>query len=156
MAGDLPRTYVASPHGFTEAGRTYYRETLLPRLEAVVDVVDPWSLTPAEEIAELEAAGRFAELNRRIGARNEEAIRSCDQLVAVLDGQEPDAGTCAEVGFAAALGLRIEALRSDWREAGERGALVNLQVEHFVRASGGDVVDRLDALVARLRAPTLG
>lgn len=147
-----PRTYVASPLGFTEAGRAYYAETLLPALAAVVEVVDPWSLTSAEEVASMHAAGRHAELNTRIGARNADAIRSCERLVAILDGQEPDAGTCAEVGFAAALGLRIDGLRTDWREAGETGAVVNLQVQYFVEASGGCVVGSLDELVGALTA----
>lgn len=146
-----PRTYVASPLGFTEAGRAYYTSTFLPALAEVVEIVDPWALTTAAEVAEMQATGRHAELNRRIGARNAEAIRSCSRLVAVLDGQEPDAGTCAEVGFAAALGLRVDGLRTDWRQAGEVGAIVNLQVEHFVHASGGEIHGSLEALVAALR-----
>lgn len=147
----MTRTYVASPLGFTEAGRAYYAQTFLPALAEVVQVVDPWALTTEAETLELQAAGRHAELNTLIGARNAEAIRSCTRLVAVLDGQEPDAGTCAEIGFAAALGLRIDGLRTDWRQAGEAGAVVNLQVQHFVQASGGRVVGSLDELVALLR-----
>lgn len=146
----MTRTYVASPLGFTEAGRAYYAQTFLPALAEVVQVVDPWALTTEAETLELQAAGRHAELNTLIGARNAEAIRSCTRLVAVLDGQEPDAGTCAEIGFAAALGLRIDGLRTDWRQAGEAGAVVNLQVQHFVQASGGRVVGSLDELVALL------
>lgn len=147
----LARTYVASPLGFTEAGRAYYASTLLPALAEVVDVVDPWSLTSADEVAAMQGDGRHAELNALIGARNAEAIRSCTRLVAVLDGQEPDAGTCAEIGFAAALDLRIDGVRTDWRQAGELGATVNLQVQHFVEASGGRIVGALDELVALLR-----
>jgi nucleoside 2-deoxyribosyltransferase len=145
-----PRTYVASPLGFTEAGRAYYASTFLPALARVVDVADPWALTTADEVAEMQAAGRHAELNQTIGARNAEAIRSCTRMVAVLDGQEPDAGTCAEIGYAAALGLRIDGLRTDWRDAGEVGATVNLQVEYFVHASGGAIHPSLDALLVAL------
>lgn len=146
-----PRTYVASPLGFTEAGRAYYAQTFLPALAAVVEVVDPWALTTPQETAALQATGRHDELNALIGARNAEAIRSCERLVAVLDGQEPDSGTCVEVGYAAGLGLRIDGLRTDWRQAGEDGALVNLQVQHFVLASGGRIAGSLDDLVALLR-----
>jgi len=146
-----PRTYVASPLGFTEAGRAYYVATFLPALRAVARVVDPWALTSAQEVADHQAAGRHAELNALIGARNTEAIRGCARVVAVLDGQEPDAGTCAEVGFAAALGLRIDGLRTDWRQAGEVGAVVNLQVQYFVEASGGRIVGSLEELVTVLR-----
>lgn len=148
-----PRAYVASPLGFTEAGRAYYAQTFLPALADVVEVVDPWSLTSETETLELQAAGRHAELNTLIGARNVEAIRSCTRLVAVLDGQEPDAGTCAEIGYAAALGLRIDGLRTDWRQAGEAGAVVNLQVQYFVEASGGRIVGTLNELVALLDRP---
>lgn len=147
----LPRTYVASPLGFTEAGRVYYRDVLVPALASVVEVVDPWSLTTAAEVAELRDTGRHAELHERIGSRNAAAIRSCTHMVAVLDGQEPDSGTCAEVGFGAALGLRVDGLRTDWREAGETGALVNLQVQYFVESSGGRIAGALDELVALLR-----
>jgi len=148
---DRRRTYLASPLGFTEAGRAYYRDVLVPALANVVEVVDPWSLTTADEVSELRAGGRHSELNARLGARNADAIRSCTHMIAVLDGQEPDSGTCAEIGFAAALGLRVDGLRTDWREAGETGAVVNLQVQHFLEASGGRIAASLDELVALLR-----
>ena len=141
------RCYVASPLGFTAAGRHWYGEVLLPALAPLVEVVDPWSLASAEEIA-AGAGSRSFWLS--LGARNEEAIRSCSLLVAVLDGQELDSGTAAEVGFAAALGLRCFGLRTDLRQHGEEGVTVNLQVEHFIVASGGDVVSSVDALVAAL------
>jgi nucleoside 2-deoxyribosyltransferase len=149
-----PRCYVASPLGFTEAGRDYYNRVYLPALTEVVEVVDPWSLTTAEE---LEAAARqdaWPELNARIGARNAVAIRSCALLAAHLDGQEVDSGTAAEVGFGAALGLRCFGLRGDWREAGEKGAAVNLQVESFIVLSGGRIVGDLAQLVEALREAT--
>jgi nucleoside 2-deoxyribosyltransferase len=147
-----PRCYIASPLGFTEAGRHYYNGVYLPALAEVVEPVDPWSFTTA---AELEAAARddaWPQLNARIGARNAEAIRSCTLLAAYLDGQEVDSGTAAEVGFGAALGLRCFGLRGDWREAGETGAAVNLQVESFIVLSGGHVVADLAGLVEALRA----
>jgi nucleoside 2-deoxyribosyltransferase len=146
-----PRCYVASPLGFTEAGRDYYNRVYLPALAEVVEVVDPWSFTTP---AELEAAARddaWPALNARIGARNAEAIRSSTLLAAHLDGQEVDSGTAAEVGFGAALGLRCFGLRGDWREAGEKGAAVNLQVESFIALSGGRIVGDLAELVETLR-----
>src|SRR3954454_21843897 len=39
-----PRCYIASPLGFSEAGRYYYSEVYLRGLARVVDPVDPWSL----------------------------------------------------------------------------------------------------------------
>ena len=147
-----PRCYVASGLGFSEAGTHYYEHVYLPALSTVVTPVDPWALTTAEEVAEAQAAGREAEFALEIGRRNAEAIRSCELLVAHLDGQEVDSGTAAEVGFGAALGLRCLGLRTDLRQAGEPGARVNLQVEHFVVASGGKIYDTLEALVSALGA----
>ena len=146
------RCYVASPLGFTEAGRHYYAETFLPALAAVVDPVDPWTLTEPREIEAARTRGEERQLALEIGRRNADAIGSCDLLAAVLDGQEVDSGTAAEIGYAAARGLRCFGLRTDLREAGEPGVAVNLQVEHFVVASGGAVVGSLDELVAALAA----
>jgi hypothetical protein len=145
-----PRCYVASALGFTDAGAHYYEYVYLPALRAVVEPVDPWALTSAEEVAAARAAQREREFALEIGQRNADAIRGCTLLAAHLDGQEIDGGTAAEVGFAAALGLRCFGLRTDMRENGEPGVSVNLQVEHFILASGGVLCRSLDALVAAL------
>src|SRR3954466_10589134 len=148
----LPRGYVASALGFSDAGAHYYEHVYLPALRAVVTPVDPWALTTAQEVAEARAARREREFALAIGGRNAEAIRACTLLAAHLDGQEVDSGTAAEIGFAAALGLRCFGLRPDLRESGEPGVSVNLQVEHFVVASGGSVCTSLAQLVEELRA----
>jgi nucleoside 2-deoxyribosyltransferase len=145
-----PRCYVASPLGFTDAGAHYHAHVYLPALSKVVTPVDPWALTTAQELAEARAAERQHEFALEIGRRNEEAIRGCTLLAAHLDGQEVDSGTAAEVGFAAALGLHCFGLRTDIRESGEPGVSVNLQVEHFVVASGGRMCSSLDELVEAL------
>lgn len=139
-SGHRPRCYIASPLGFSEAGRHYYHEVFLPTLATVVTPVDPWALTPPTEISEARVAGRLGELGLEIGRRNTEAIRSSALLAALLDGQEPDSGTVAELGYAAALGKTCFGLRSDFRQTGEEGATINLQVETFVIDSGGRVV----------------
>jgi nucleoside 2-deoxyribosyltransferase len=147
------RCYVASPLGFTEAGRDYYARVYLPALARVVEVVDPWTLTPAEAFVAAAAAGIVAPraLAREVGRRNADAIRSCSLLAAYLEGQEPDAGTIAEVGYACGHGLTCFGLRSDLRQAGEPGVALNLQVESLIVASGGEIVQSLAALVAALR-----
>lgn len=157
MAGAeaLPRCYVASALGFSEAGAYYYEQVYLPALRSVVTPVDPWTLTTAQEVAEARAARREREFALEIGRRNAEAIRGCTLLAAHLDGQEVDAGTAAEIGFATALGLRCFGLRTDLRESGEAGVSVNLQVEHFLVASGGTVCASLDQLVSALRSAAL-
>jgi hypothetical protein len=145
-----PRCYVASALGFSDAGAYYYKHIYLPALSKVVTPVDPWALTTPEELAEARAANREREFALAIGARNTEAIRGCSLLVAHLDGQEVDSGTAAEVGFAAALGLRCFGLRTDLRQSGEPGVSVNLQLEHFIVASGGAISTSLDELVRRV------
>lgn len=147
---EFPLCYLASPLGFSEAGRHYYAEVYRPALEKVVTVVDPWELTTDAEIASARAAGQQREMALEAGRRNAEAIRRCSLLVAFLDGQEPDAGTVAEVGYAAGLGLRCFGLRSDLRESGEPGVRVNLQVETFIAESGGTIASTLDELVGVL------
>jgi nucleoside 2-deoxyribosyltransferase len=145
-----PLCYIASPLGFTDAGRYYYESVYLPALSQVVEPVDPWALTTHAEVADARAAGQERELAFEIGRRNAEAIRRSSLLAAFLDGQEPDSGTAAEVGFAAGLGLRCFGLRSDLRQSGEPGVSVNLQIESFIVQSGGVVVSTLDELVDAL------
>jgi nucleoside 2-deoxyribosyltransferase len=145
-----PPCYVASPLGFTEAGRHYYSSVYLPALATVVEPIDPWSLTTEAEVVAARTSGRERELALEIGRRNATAIRRSTLLAAYLDGQEPDAGTVAELGFAAGLGLPCFALRSDLRQSGESGVALNLQVETFVVDSGGSIATSLDELVAVL------
>jgi nucleoside 2-deoxyribosyltransferase len=135
---DKPRCYVASGLGFTDAGRRYYADVYLPALAQVVTPVDPWTLSTATDPTS------------DIGRRNAEAIDSCELLAAHLDGQEVDSGTAAEVGYAAAKGVRCFGLRTDLRQSGEPGATVNLQVEHFIVASGGAIAATLEDLVQAL------
>lgn len=156
MEAALPRCYVASPLGFSESGSLYYRQVLLPALQAVVKTVDPWSLTAAGEIEAAVAAGQQRQLALEIGLRNARAIESSQLLVAHLDGQEVDSGTAAEVGFAAARGLRCFGLRSDLRQSGEPGVSVNLQVEYFLVASGGRMCRGLGELLGELSEVQLG
>ncbi|MDO9410356.1 nucleoside 2-deoxyribosyltransferase [Patulibacter sp.] len=146
-----PRCYVASPLGFSETTRPWYRDVLLPGLAEVVDPIDPWSLTTEDEIAAAHAAGHEREVALEIGRRNAEAIHGAELLVAQLDGQEADSGTVAELGYAAGRGLRCFGIRSDLRQAGEPGVPLNLQVATFVALSGGTIEASLDALLVRLR-----
>jgi nucleoside 2-deoxyribosyltransferase len=119
-------------------------------LATVVEPVDPWALTTAQELDDAVRQGRRRELALTIGRCNAEAIRSCQLLAADLDGQELDSGTAAEVGYGAALGLVCFGLRTDLRQTGEEGVAVNLQVETFIADSGGRIVTTLGDLVAAL------
>ena len=146
-----PRCYVASPLGFSEAGRDYHARFVQALVEHV-EPVDPWTLSQPAEFAAAAAADRLHAFGIEVGARNAAAIYSAHMLIAHLDGQEVDAGTAAEVGYAAALGLPCVGVRSDLRRSGEPGMRVNLQLETFIELSGGFIAGSLDELVARLAA----
>ncbi|NOZ58788.1 MAG: nucleoside 2-deoxyribosyltransferase [Euryarchaeota archaeon] len=102
---------------------------------------------PLFSVAEREFNSRLCEELERRGYRvtlpqrdctgdREEIFRRClsgiegaDILIAVLEGVPCDDGTAFEVGYAFALGKRILGLRTDFRNAGEHGARVNLMLE---------------------------
>lgn len=150
--GARPRCYVASPLGFSEAGRDFYAARYLPVLAEHVEPIDPWALSLPAEFDAAAAAGRGYEFAIEVGARNARAIRSAPLLIAQLDGQEVDAGTAAEVGYAAAAGAICLGMRSDLRTSGEPGMRVNLQLEAFIVLSGGFIAASLDELAGRLAA----
>lgn len=156
------RVYVASPLGFTVPTRFYYEAELLPRLvDAGWEVLDPWEDEDGRFAAALgrgrahaDSATRrdeLAKVDAELGARNVASIRSSDGVLAVLDGTDVDSGTAAEIGFAFALGKPVVGLRTDFRQSGENeGCSVNLQVDHFVRASGGTIEATLEEAIAAL------
>ena len=153
------RVYVASPLGFSQAGRYFYDSVLLPFVRGLgYEVLDPWALADAGRIAEVEAMPYGAErrdawrrLNREIGASNRAAIDSAGAVVAVLDGVDVDSGTAAEIGYAFARGKLIVGYRGDFRlSADNEGGAVNLQVEYFIRESGGTIVTRYEDLAPGL------
>ena len=158
------RIYLAGPLGFAEAGRHFLASVLVPFVAGLgYEVVDPWALTDPREIEKVRSlpdgpARRDAwrALNQRIGARNRAAIDGARAMVAVLDGPDVDSGTAAEIGYAFARGKLIVGYRSDFRLSAENeGGVVNLQVEYFIRESGGDIVSAYTDL-ARSLAPLAG
>ena len=153
------RVYMASPLGFSEAGRHFYGSVLLPFVRGLgYDVSDPWALTDPRKIQAVEAMPYGAErreawrrLNREMGAANRAAIDGAQGVVAVLDGTDVDSGTAAEIGYAFARGKLIVGYRGDVRlSADNEGGIVNLQVEYFIRESGGTIVTRHQDLASSL------
>ncbi|MFM2105334.1 MAG: hypothetical protein RL338_366 [Chloroflexota bacterium] len=51
-----------------------------------------------------------------------------EALVAIMDGEDPDSGTCWEVGYAYAKGKPIVMIRTDFRSWGEPGDPYNLML----------------------------
>ncbi len=160
---DHPAVYVASPLGFTEAGRRYNETVVAALVDHDLRVHDPWTMPANPVCAARElppGPARLAALRRanaEVGLYNERLIRGSVAMLAVLDGSDVDSGTAAEVGFAAALELPVVGLRTDTRVTGDNdGAVVNLQVERFIYRSGGTIVtslpDALAALVGVIRS----
>jgi len=155
-----PRIYMASPLGFSEAGRHFYGTVLVPFVAGLgYEVLDPWALAEQAKIETVqrlpygsEKREAWRKLNREIGATNRAAIDRADGLVAVLDGVDVDSGTAAEIGYAFARGKLIVGYRGDFRlSADNEGSTVNLQVEFFILESGGAIVSRYEDLEPCLR-----
>jgi nucleoside 2-deoxyribosyltransferase len=155
------RIYLAGPLGFSEAGRHFYNAVLIPFVRGLgYEVLDPWTLTDAGKIQAVQSmpygpARREAwrSLNRKMGATNRRAIDAAQGVVAVLDGTDVDSGTAAEIGYAFARGKLIVGYRGDFRlSADNEGSTVNLQVEYFIRASGGTIVEGYEDLGPPLRS----
>jgi nucleoside 2-deoxyribosyltransferase len=98
----------------------------------------------------------WRKLDVEIGGNNRAGIDRADMVLAVLDGVDVDSGTAAEIGYAFAKGKPILGYRGDFRlSADNEGAMVNLQVEYFIRQSGGDIVTKVADLgpaLAKLKA----
>ena len=122
------RLYVAGPL-FTQAERSW-NERLAGALErAGHDVFLPQ--TEVKGIASLQADAIFA--------GDVDGVRSAEAVVAIMDGADPDSGTCFEVGLAYALGLPIVLVRSDFRGGGDalpgqKVATINLMLSQAAAA----------------------
>jgi nucleoside 2-deoxyribosyltransferase len=94
----------------------------------------------------------WRKLNPAIGRKNENLINECDIIFAVLDGTDVDSGTAAEIGYGFARGKPILGYRGDFRLcADNEGGIVNLQVEYFIRASGGEIISKIEELPAAMK-----
>jgi len=153
--------YLASPLGFADSTRPFM-EGLARALGEHFTVLNPWDNhefdrdlkdANAEQGEYARRMALFARFNRHVAQANEEAIRRCDLVVGVLDGIDVDSGTASEMGFAYGIGKRVYGLRTDFRLTGDNiAAGVNLQVRHWIEASGGRYLTSVDDLRAALTA----
>ncbi len=150
-----PIAYLAGPLGFSEVGSHFHKTILIPLVvEAGFEIRDPWELTSFDLIKVAldlpygpERKQAWEKLNPIIGQNNENAIRESNIIIAVLDGIDVDSGTAAEIACGAMLGKPTIGYRGDFRLASDNdGSVVNLQVEHFIYAYGGEIVRNLNAL----------
>jgi nucleoside 2-deoxyribosyltransferase len=164
------KIYLAGPFGFSEAGRAFHDGAIVREVVRLGHApLDPWAMhvTEPELAAEIKAAAAmpygaakreaWRRLNMRIGAKNGALIDACDLVFAVLDGVDVDSGTAAEIGYAFARAKPILGYRGDFRmSADNEGAIVNLQVEYFIRASGGDIITAIADLAPALARLAVG
>jgi len=117
-------------------------------------VINPWKIS-ATEGKEIEEANniedlyyrlkRLHEINLKIGKNNENAIKNCDNVFAILDGVDVDSGTASEIGFGYGIGKKIYGYRGDFRlSADNLGSIVNLQVQYWIESSGGFIVTNFE------------
>ncbi|MCK5466406.1 nucleoside 2-deoxyribosyltransferase [Candidatus Parcubacteria bacterium] len=150
-----PIAYIASPLGFSEAGRLFLGMILMPSIDKIgFEIRDPWALTPEKLINSVQALPygqekrkKWREINPVIGDNNRKAIKESDIIIAVLDGPDVDSGTAAEIGYASAFKKTVFGYRGDFRlSADNEGSIVNLQVEYFIHLNGGEIVTDLESL----------
>ena len=124
--------YQAGPL-FSEAEQNFHRMMKAELEKAGHTVIWPGELMTAEEIR---AQGESAAQQKFILNTNKAAIADrCNCMVALLDGTQVDDGTAWEVGYAFGrrealkINYPIFGIRTDFRQAGEPGALCNAMIE---------------------------
>jgi len=130
------RIYLAAPL-FSEAEREYNRVIAKLLAENFYVVYLPQDTGDTH-------AGRSGDEHRRIFEQNKKALESADTVVAIIDGADADSGTAWEMGYAAARGKPVIAIRTDFRTVGH-SELVNLMLEQ-----SSVVVKSKDELLAAL------
>ena len=145
--GKRKSCYVASPCGFAESTKRWYKD-LLDQLRNNVDIVDPWeeNVDPILALPAEQRRDSWIEL----GIKHYGKIDKCDLVVAILDQEPPDNGTVCEIAHAAAAPKPIPVIgyRGDTRTSGEDGVPVNLMILAAIRLSGGEYTTSVPDLVA--------
>jgi nucleoside 2-deoxyribosyltransferase len=154
------KIYLAGPLGFSEAGREFQNNSIIPILKKLgYSYYDPWKTKLDKKIQKVSSLdygkrkkNEWYKLNFEIGKLNTSEIDSSDIVLAVLDGTDIDSGTAAEIGYAFAKGKKIIGYRGDFRlSADNEGSTVNLQVEYFIRSSGGTIIKTIKQLNTELK-----
>jgi hypothetical protein len=110
MVNDKFIVYLASPYGFTDAGREFMRNTMIPGIKQVVSLIlNPWDSfdSASQEVEKINSLNDFRkqkellrELNKKIGLENENSIKRSQIIIAILDGSDVDSGVASELGYA--------------------------------------------------------
>ncbi|MEX2682139.1 MAG: nucleoside 2-deoxyribosyltransferase [Candidatus Sigynarchaeota archaeon] len=163
----MRRLYLANSLGFSSLTSPAIA-AIAARLEREgFEVFEPFTANKdlGAEIARLQSTekdfnvlkNRLRAISEEIGRRNAGAIERSTDVIAILDGGlDVDSGVAAEIGYAAGKGKRVFGLRTDFRTGGDNpGSTINLQVEHFIAATGGSIapdVETLIGLMSKARA----
>lgn len=151
----MKKIYLAGPLGFSEVGRAFYYEKIIPEFKKCgFEVFDPWKVVPQERIDRVlsmsegeEKRKALEQVNKDLFNGDIEGLKECDGVFAVLDGADVDSGTASEIGIAYSLGKPILGYRGDFRLSSKNiGVIVNLFVEGCIRESGGEIIKNLDSL----------
>lgn len=158
--------YIASPLGFSESTRRF-NEFIVDKLRKNINdvtILNPWDydsdvakqFKKASEIHDPDLRiKRLHEIDFMLGEKNVRDIERADAVLAILDGVDVDSGTAAEIGFAFAKNKLIIGYRGDIRKTGDNeGVVVNLQVQYFIEASGGNIVDSIDDAIEIIKSLT--
>ena len=148
------KIYLASPLGFTESTKDFMERIECRLIDLGYTVINPWKISENEGKEILETNNieslyqrfkKLHEINLKIGRNNENAIKECDIIFAVLDGVDVDSGTASEIGFGYGIGKKIYGYRGDFRlSADNLGSIVNLQVQYWIENSGGFIITTLN------------
>lgn len=122
MADDKTRVYIAAPL-FTQAEWQWNAVFAAALRTLGFEVILP------QERAESMLSGKKAFDPGELFTGNLSDIERADVLVAVLDGPDPDSGTCWECGYAYKTGRVVVGLRTDIRAGGDdANTAVNLML----------------------------
>jgi nucleoside 2-deoxyribosyltransferase len=148
--GASVRLYLSAPI-FTQAQRQWNR-----RLAAALEEALPGAQVRLPQDFRVEGRYNDPKTFASIYRRCTEELSAADALVAVLDGSDADSGTAFEIGFAAARGVPVVGVRTDYRPGQDRGANLMLSracAKFVFNMSFREDTDALAADVARkLRA----
>ena len=149
--------YLANPLGFSPLFQSGL-EKVMQAIPNTYEIYEPFrgaedlgikivEIESDKQISIVKARAELDAINLKIGERNKDMIKKCDLMVAILDGLPEDTGVASEIGFASALGKKIYGLRMDFRYCGDNlAAKINLQIEYFIRSSGGKIISDLKEL----------
>lgn len=106
------RIYLAAPL-FTSAER-HWNKLLAQEIHRQNPAVEVWLPQDEEQIL-----GPGDRMTEKIFISDVEGIKKSNCVVAIMDGSDPDSGTCWECGYAYAKGIPVFMVRTDFRGSGE-------------------------------------